>query len=151
MISIKNFLSKEICNHCINFFNTYESRASFYQKRKKIHVLNMLNLDPKIDQLVDKYKEIYPGHHIKNFEILKWPVGEYHDWHDDTDYYNKTTITYLNQEYDGGRTIVGNYTVKPETGKIILFNSNIKHKVLPLIKGDRYVMLVWYNIKMNKK
>ena len=73
------------------------------------------------------------------------------DWHDDTDYYNKTTITYLNQEYDGGRTIVGNYTVEPETGKIILFNSNIKHKVLPLIKGDRYVMLVWYNIKMNKK
>ena len=150
MISIKNFLSKEVCDHCINFFNTYESLASLFQKRKKIDILDTLNLDPKINQLVDKYKEIYPGHYIKNFEILKWPVGEYHDWHKDTPYYNKTTITFLNEKYEGGRTTVDNYTVEPETGKIILFDSNIRHKVSSLLNGDRYVMLVWYNIKKNK-
>jgi|TARA_R100000426_G_C4758230_1_gene86067 hypothetical protein len=144
MISIKNFLSKEVCNYCINFFNINESKASFYQKRKKIHILEMLNLDPKIDWLVDKYKEIYPGYYIKNFEILKWPIGEYHDWHDDSAYYNKTTITFLNENYEGGRTTIDNYTAEPETGKIILFNSDVKHKVSPLINGDRYVMLVWY-------
>jgi hypothetical protein len=145
MIEIENFLSKETCNHCINFFNTNESKSLIFHKRKKLPILEMLNVDLKIDQLVDKYKKIYPGFKISNFEILKWPVGELHDWHNDTIYYNKTTITYLNEDYEGGRTTVDQYTVKPKIGKIILFNSELMHMVSPLVKGERYVILVWYN------
>jgi predicted 2-oxoglutarate/Fe(II)-dependent dioxygenase YbiX len=52
----------------------------------------------------------------------------------------------LNKDYKGGRTTVDNYTVEPETGKIILFDSGIRHKVSPLIEGERYVILVWYNL-----
>ena len=53
-------------------------------------------------------------------EIIKWPAGEYHDWHDDKIYYHKTTITYLNEDYEGGRTTVEDYTVEPKTGKIVV-------------------------------
>ena len=77
-------------------------------------------------------------------ELIYWPVGEYHDWHDDTIYYDKTTITYLNDNYEGGRTKVQNYEVVPKMGKIILFDSDKKHKVSPLLKGERYVILAWY-------
>ena len=152
MIEIKNFLSKETCDYCINFFNINQSKTENFKQRKKIHILSVLNLDKKITELVDKYSQIYPNHYIKNFEILKWPVGDSHDWHDDTIYYDKTTITYLNEGYEGGRTTVDNYDVEPKIGKIILFDAHIKHKVSSLIKGDRYVMLVWYNkIIVNEK
>lgn len=152
MIQINHFLTEEDCNYFINFFNINESKSSFYKKRKKLNVLNVLNLDLKIKKLVHTYSQIYPNYYIKNFEILKWPVGEYHDWHTDDIYYDKTTITYLNKNYIGGRTTIDNYTVEPEIGKIILFNSNVRHKVSPLKNGDRYVMLVWYNlITKNKK
>jgi len=147
MIEIENFLNKETCNHCINFFNKNESKSLIFHKRKKLPILEMLNVDLKIDQLVDKYKKIYPGFKISNFEILKWPVGELHDWHNDTIYYNKTTITYLNEDYEGGRTTVEDYTVEPKTGKIILFDAETKHRVSMLTKGPRYVILAWYNKK----
>ena len=108
---------------------------------KNIKLIEMFGL-PGLKNL-NQYFKIY---NISNFEILKWPVGEYHDWHTDTIYYDKTTITYLNKGYKGGRTTVDNYTVEPETGKIILFDSGIRHKVSPLIEGERYVILVWYNL-----
>ena len=46
--------------------------------------------------------------------------------------------------------MVDNYSVEPEIGKIILFDANVKHKVSVLTKGDRYVMLAWYNSIMKK-
>ena len=144
MIEIEKFLNKKTCDYCINFFNTNESKTLTYNKRKKLNILEMSNVDLKINQLVYKYAKLYPGYRILNFEILKWPVGEFHDWHNDTIYYDKTTITYLNEDYEGGKTTVDQYTVEPKIGKIILFNSEVMHKVSPLIKGERYVMLVWY-------
>jgi len=144
MIEIENFLSKETCNHCINFFNINESKGLNYNKRKTLPILSLLNVDLKINELVNKYKKLYPGYTILNFEIIKWPVGEKHDWHNDTIYYDKTTITYLNEDYEGGKTTVATYTVEPKIGKIILFDAEVMHKVSPLIEGERYVMIVWY-------
>ena len=146
MIEIKNFLTEKTCKDCIDFFNKNYSKTKIFPKRKKLDLLNLTKINVKIKKLIDKYSKIYPGYNISNFEILKWPVGEYHDWHTDTIYYDKTTITYLNKGYKGGRTTVDNYTVEPETGKIILFDSGIRHKVSPLIEGERYVILVWYNL-----
>ena len=146
MIEIKNFLTEKTCKDCIDFFNKNYSKTKIFRKRKKLDLLNLTKVNVKIKKLIDKYSKIYPGYNISNFEILKWPVGEYHDWHTDTIYYDKTTITYLNKDYKGGRTTVDNYTVEPETGKIILFDSGIRHKVSPLIEGERYVILVWYNL-----
>ena len=144
MIEVESFLDKETCDYCISFFNVNEQKALTFNKRKKLEILNMLNVDLKIDQLVNKYDKIYPNHKVANFEILKWPVGEFHDWHNDVIYYDKTTITYLNEGYEGGKTTIDQYTVEPKTGKLMLFDSKLMHKVSPLIKGDRYVMLVWY-------
>ena len=146
MIEIKNFLTEKTCKDCIDFFNKNYSKTKIFRKRKKLDLLNLTKINVKIKKLIDKYSKIYPGYNISNFEILKWPVGEYHDWHTDTINYDKTTITYLNKDYKGGRTTVDNYTVEPETGKIILFDSGIRHKVSPLIEGERYVILVWYNL-----
>ena len=147
IIEIDKFLTKETCDYCINFLENNRAHWKSFNKRSKIQVKELLNVDIKINSLYLKYMKLYPNHKLANLEILKWPSGEYHDWHDDTIYYNKTTITYLNEDYEGGRTTVENYTVEPKIGKIIFFDADKKHRVSMVPRGPRYVMLAWYNIK----
>ena len=147
IVEIDKFLTKEICNYCINFYENNSDHWQHFNKRQKIQLQNLLNRDLEINRLYLKYMKLYPNHKLKNMEIIKWPAGEYHDWHDDKIYYHKTTITYLNEDYEGGRTTVEDYTVKPKTGKIILFDAETKHRVSMLTKGPRYVILAWYNKK----
>tara|TARA_R100001509_G_scaffold143399_1_gene99134 strand:- start:2258 stop:2707 length:450 start_codon:yes stop_codon:yes gene_type:complete len=149
MVEIDNHLSKDICNYLISYFNQNKDKSEIYNGRKLIKITN-LNNDVVVEKIVSQYSKYYPNHYLKNMELIFWPVGEYHNWHDDTIYYDKTTITYLNDDYVGGRTQVENYEVKPQTGKIILFDANKKHKVSKLLKGERYVILAWYNLCQRK-
>jgi PKHD-type hydroxylase len=54
----------------------------------------------------------------------------------------------LNNEYEGGelsfRTGEETKTIKPDTGEVVAFSSFIPHKVNPVTKGERYVLVVWF-------
>jgi hypothetical protein len=143
MIEIENFLSEDICDYCVNYFRRKKKESILYKKRWAID-LKEETKDPIILKLVNKYSKIYPNYLVENMQLIFWPIGESHDWHDDTIYYHKTTITYLNKDYEGGRTTVKNYTIEPQIGKIVLFDSTITHKVSELVKGERYVIMCWY-------
>ena len=145
IIEIDKFLPKKTCDYCIKFFEDNKKHWQSFNKRDKIHVQNILNFNLTINRLYLKYTKLYPNHKLINLEILRWPSGEQHVWHDDTLFYDKTTITYLNENYEGGKTTVEDYTVEPKTGKIILFDADKKHKVSMVTKGPRYVILAWYN------
>ena len=145
IIEIDKFLPKKTCDYCIKFFEDNKEHWQSFNKRDKIHVQNILNFNLTINRLYLKYTKLYPNHKLINLEILRWPSGEHHVWHDDTQFYDKTSITYLNENYEGGKTTVEDYTVEPKTGKIILFDADKKHKVSMVTKGPRYVILAWYN------
>tara|TARA_R110000787_G_scaffold224276_1_gene332466 strand:- start:3400 stop:3846 length:447 start_codon:yes stop_codon:yes gene_type:complete len=145
MIEIEGFLDKNLCDYCVDFFEKNKSKTQSFHNRKLLSISPTKNSNKKIINLINKFSKLYPNHKIANFEILKWPVGEFMDWHDDTIYYDKTTITYLNEDYEGGRTTINDYTVEPKIGKIILFDSNQNHKVSTMISNNRYVLLVWYS------
>ena len=99
-----------------------------------------------IQNLRNVYKKIYPLKQMAKMELISWDVGESHDWHEEQ--YEETTITYLNDGFQGGRTQVGHppdgYKVEPHVGKIILFPSSVQHKSNELILGERYVIMTWY-------
>ena len=97
-----------------------------------------------IHNIINKYIKLKPRKKLKNIELAYWPIGESHDWHDDTIYYDVTTITYLNENYKGGITTVEDYNIKTEKGKICIFDSSKKHKVSTLEAGERFVLLAWY-------
>jgi len=145
IIEIDKFLPKKTCDYCIKFFEDNKKHWQSFNKREKIEVQDLLNFNLTINRLYLKYTKLYPNHKLINLEILRWPSGEHHVWHDDTLFYDKTTITYLNENYEGGKTTVEDYTVEPKTGKIILFDADKKHKVSMVTKGPRYVILAWYN------
>jgi len=155
LVEIEDFLPKKTCNYCIKFFEANKKHWKSFQKRHLIKIPVKDSLKPidsrNLTRLYIKYMKLYPNHKLTNLEILKWPRGEYQDWHDDTIYYDKTTITYLNEGYEGGKTTVEEYTVEPKTGKIILFGADKKHKVSMVTKGPRYVLLAWYNKNESRK
>lgn len=79
------------------------------------------------------------------FEIVEWPVDSYQETHLDLPYHTFTSIIYLNEDFDGGKTRVGNIEVNPEIGKIVTFSGNqIEHSVSAVKKIPRYTMPVWY-------
>tara|TARA_R110000803_G_C11761845_1_gene294034 strand:+ start:53 stop:496 length:444 start_codon:yes stop_codon:yes gene_type:complete len=144
MIEIENFLHENICKYLIDFFHENEAQSHFFNKRKYMPLMEIDTKDPVIKNIINLYKKIKPTKILNNIELVYWPPGESHDWHDDTVYYDFTTITYLNDNYTGGETTVEKYKVISKTGKILIFSSDKLHKVDLLEKGKRYVIVAWY-------
>ena len=146
---VNNFLEKNICNYLIEYINK--------NKTKKHGKTNVLSMDKaaategiidfklilaNLNYLVKKYS---PKTFINYSQIVKWPKGSSQNSHFDFDQHSHTSILYLNDDFVGGETVVGNTVVKPETGKLILFEGNeVKHEVLKVESGTRYTNATWY-------
>ena len=143
MTEINDFLNQNICKYLVDYFQNNIDRSQVYNKRFKI-LLDKINDDNVILNVVKLYKNLRPQQILKNIELIKCPKGESMDWHKDTPFYDVTSITYLNQGYEGGLTYIEDYCVNSQTGKIILFDSSKKHKVTELKEGSRFVLIAWY-------
>lgn len=145
MIEIHSFLHKNLCTYLIDYIKENKNKTVAFNKRFLLPLKDHIENDSVIKNIINLYSSIRPLDTLSNIEIVYWPPGESHIWHDDTIYYDYTTITYLNDSYIGGETVVENYTIKPETGKLTMFEASRKHKVNLLQKGDRYVIIAWFN------
>jgi len=117
-----------------NIWLNYCSAVKPYIMKSKI--LNNIFLATKHSvPLFSWYKEGDEyGYHNDNYPIRKL-------------YPNLNYTVYLNDDFEGGELIikVGNVEVvtKPEKGKFIIYDSNLQHRVAPVTKGERKVMLGW--------
>jgi len=157
MIEINDFLTKKECDYFINFhkknFNILpDGVKKMYESAE--HVTEVISFPHLMDR--DVFRNIFCkiSQHIKNInkslyinycEIVKWRTLSYQGEHNDFDYHPFTSIIYLNDNYNGGETIVDDIKVKPKKGKIITFEGKkLKHKVNKITKGIRYTIPVWY-------
>lgn len=94
---------------------------------------------------------------LQNAEIVKYPCGSHKNFHKDRT--RKTTtgasITYLNDDYIGGHTIIEGIDVQPLSGRTVYFDGmEFRHAVSNVIKRDRYTLSMWYgydeNMPINK-
>ena len=94
------------------------------------------------------------------FQFTEYMVGDYFDWHKDTianivkqeeRYYSM--VIQLNNEYDGGNLelkLTGDDTstiVEKGIGNLIIFLSNIEHRVTNVKSGTRYTLVNWVGLK----
>jgi hypothetical protein len=84
---------------------------------------------------------------LQEIEIVKYPTGASKKFHFDTTNENTTaaSITYLNDDFIGGQTVIDGVSVQPLTGRTVYFDGKEhKHAIMNVIKGNRYTISLWY-------
>lgn len=67
------------------------------------------------------------------------------------DSYHITSILLLNDEFEGGELKVEGVDMKLKKGDLAIFYASQQHWVEPLISGNRYTLVTWFNYKNKNK
>ena len=150
---VDNFLSKKECKIFINFFKKNENLMFNWFDTKVIN----LDLDQDFLEIKKRYDSIMPNIVIHWWQVVKWPENAKQDLHVDVvqhDPHKKpplTSITYLNDDYEGGQTMFEDgCRFSPKTGRLLVFDGqHYKHGVTKVTKGIRYTVPCWYKNENN--
>ena len=67
------------------------------------------------------------------------------EYHKDFNHQKYTSVVYLNDDFEGGETVVETIAIKPEVGKIVTFEGpKMHHGINEIKKASRFVVPVWY-------
>ena len=155
-------IANELQDDLIEFFNSnllktyvWDETRVFPQDKTGVGVGgDMHNLPPMYHKLVQVVKQIkaHVSHDkrfetLQNVEIVKYPAGSQKGWHYDSARTTTTgaSITYINDDYIGGHTIVEGVDVQPLSGRTVYFDGmEFRHGVSNVLKRDRYTISMWY-------
>jgi len=152
----ENFLSDQDCDNIKKIaIESYNKSEAF----RDIHVLEIIKANYDLSKKLGFVYSNYLG--TKNIvafpELLQftyWTPNSFQDLHFDVtrDSTNLTSITYLNDDYEGGETYFENdVVVKPKKGKVVFFDGKkYKHGVSKITQGNRYVCAFWYTNNISK-
>jgi hypothetical protein len=154
VVEIENFLSANECDRLIKIHKQlFTSCGKIHNETEVLNVMCMLLEDNEDDifiryiygKITDHIKAINKGSFVNYFEVVKWKEGLSMSKHFDFNFHTWTSVIYLNDDYEGGETVVGDKEVVPLKGKIVTFQgASILHGVNKVLKGDRYTVPVWY-------
>ena len=88
---------------------------------------------------------------IDTFDLVKYNTGGFYIAHKDTgiglEYRLLTIIIYLNENFDGGETCISELgkDIRPKTGHILIFPSNMLHEGKAVNEGNKFILLTWFN------
>tara|TARA_B100002019_G_C20716093_1_gene332603 strand:- start:146 stop:445 length:300 start_codon:yes stop_codon:yes gene_type:complete len=85
----------------------------------------------------------------KNYDqIVYWPPSSFKALHKDgtVDKENDwTSVCYLNDNFEGGETIIEHKKIKPQKGRLVVFPSKkLLHGVSVVKKTPRYTFISWW-------
>ena len=153
-------ITPELSQELIQFFNDNILKTYVWDETRVLSMdaggMGRTNLPEQYYKLVDLTKQIksHVDHDkrfgiLQNVEIVKYPAGAAKGYHYDVTRQTTTgaSITYLNDDYLGGHTIIGGVDVQPMTGRTVYFDGcEWRHAVSNILKGDRYTISAWYGI-----
>ncbi len=135
---VDNYLDNKICDKYIEIYDNNIDQTYQYSNTNPLKIEpNKHSEQIKIDFDI-KLK-------LDNFEIVKREKGSFMDNHyDEGD--DVAFILYLNDDYEGGHTVIENETtIVPKKGRILVFsNGKLLHKVTTVKQGTRYVLAGWF-------
>jgi hypothetical protein len=156
ILIIPEHLSKSICSKLIQLFNRNEK---IYQDWSCTNPIELIQLENDIDIFLtkkvvkyvsDTIKSVFgQGIYVECAQIVRWNKGCFQSSHTDDarEYTCLASITYLNDDFFGGKTILNEseLSVKPEIGKTFVFDGKkYNHSVSKNIGAERYTLALWY-------
>ncbi|HEX8843575.1 MAG TPA: 2OG-Fe(II) oxygenase [Pyrinomonadaceae bacterium] len=81
--------------------------------------------------------------------FVRYDRGNYYTPHSDTGVHRTdryfTVLCYLNEAFEGGETSFPrlNYSIKPRSGKAVIFPATYTHCAEPVTEGEKYVLVSW--------
>jgi len=144
-----NILSKEECIKLIYYHNTNKYLAKPHNTIFPIDLTNINDafidsIKSKILNEATKLKQVS----IEWIEITKVPdkVGMDYHYDNQSDSTILTSVTYLNNNFRGGRTCFEDGTkISPVIGRTIFFDGQkYKHGIEPVLANNRYTIPCWY-------
>ena len=148
-------LSPSLSSEMITIYEKYEKDSYVWRDTKPLSLEKIFNrLDSikcrHVINLVSNATVSFFGKdtYVERAEIVKWPTESYQPSHYD-DRRETTTgasITYLNDDYEGGEThFTDELIVKPKIGRTVFFDGmKFEHGVSEVRKGTRYTLAIWY-------
>lgn len=151
----KNILQKECDNFIVYETPNKDNRNSYVRYILDINNPKFYDVLKKIDLLISEY--------ISGFNLIlrgMWlnkidpTTNQNDDFHYDASFF--TFLFYLNDDFDGGefQYIEEDRKIKkiqPKKYLAILSNNKLKHRVLPVKKGIRYSIVLFYDTKLKTK
>ena len=112
------------------------------------------SIDPIQVQYLSKFTN---GKIMYDAKIARYNIGDKFDWHCDELSRGSlervvSSITYLNDDFEGGETEFTDHVIKPKKNYTLIFPSNwvFLHRGLPVIKGVKNIMVVHCFGQMNR-
>jgi hypothetical protein len=153
----------DICNSDNDWIN--EEYTDKIEAKRKVIYLYEKNNNVDINKIIEAYISILPEITKLNFlqkinkgfsadyKISKYEAGDNFNWHCDEFAKNEkndswtrviSSITYLNDNYNGGETEFTDLIIKPEYGKTVIFPSNwcFPHKGNEVQSGVKYILVI---------
>ena len=88
---------------------------------------------------------------IEDLQFATYNTGDYYGRHKDTGDENERVLSVTVQlsdpsKYEGGELVFDNTKpMEDAQGTVIIFPSNLYHRVNPVLSGTRYSLVQWYN------
>lgn len=142
-----NFLTNDECDYLINLI---KGRVPLFNVEHNRN-LDVYPISETISFLSDKLNDIGVIGNLQ-FNINKYGEGCYFETHTDRGGKNdpmgkryQTLIINLSDEsdYKGGYLYVGKNTIDKGKGGCVMFSSDVKHSLSPIISGVRYSVVIW--------
>tara|TARA_R100000353_G_scaffold174713_1_gene143282 strand:- start:81 stop:518 length:438 start_codon:yes stop_codon:yes gene_type:complete len=137
-----NFIEKDECDFFINLFNNNIDKTEIFRDTITLRFID--------NYIIKKVKENFKLYNfdvekIDTMQIVKWPTGSKMGLHKDHEGDKFSFIIYLNDDFEGGETIIDGVLIKPKKSRLVLFSNRLyEHEVKTITKGDRYTLIAWY-------
>lgn len=161
---IENFLSDKECSDLLTIYlpiitlkNAKVVGNHKNHRKSSISFIDTIpNIDTKLKEVLNEHIKLngYGITKLNSYQFTEYKVGEYYDWHTDssnTDYQERfcSIVIQLNDTYVGGELeILNGNKINKKSGTLVMFHSNILHRVTPVTEGTRYSLVNW--ISLNK-
>lgn len=162
-----NLLSEEeetlLNNKCNNFFVTHKPNINQAKKIKNYYYGYKFNLEEfkttNIPHKIIRYiKSLVAVNDISILGVWINKINDKSNKDDDfhKDYSDLTFLLYLNEDFNGGEFEYINekktkIKIKPKKNLSIIIDNKIQHRVLPVISGVRFSLVMFFQINKKRK